>query len=261
MLQGVSEFTTNLFILATDESGTQSQLQVIVNVVSEIGSGTPPVFLDTKNGQYIYDVPENYTVGTPLVPSINVQLDTTGTGTSICLFGQGFPNEETEQLFGYSSSSTTMRIQLKRSLDFDAGNKRHTFEVRCQDSSRSYLESSVVVIVNVLDVNDLIPFFSDQSNEFSIYEDATIGDFVGQVSADDEDTDTNLTYSLVASEGFEASWFVISSVSGEITVGSALLQGQWIATAKVNDGVTSANNDLGLPNESERQVIHNAMLW
>ena len=231
-----------------------------MKVVQAADGGVAPEFLDMTDGQYVFNVPENITKGSLLEPSIEVQLS--GTGAKICIWSFGSSNPDSDRLFGYTNPSPTqirmsrMQIKVAQQLDYDdASVRRHTFEVKCRDSTLSYLESNAEVVINVLDVNDEIPFFSDTSNVFSLYEDASIGDVVGSVTAADDDGGTVLTYSL--SSSINPDWFRIATETGQIEVNGVLTRSQWVGTARVSDGAPSANNDVGEPNENERTVLIN----
>ena len=260
IFQGGESRVVALEVSAVDSSSSIRSIKVDVKVVQAADGGVAPEFLDMTDGQYVFNVPENITKGSLLEPSIEVQLS--GTGEKICIWSFGSSNDDSDRLFGYTNPSPTqirmsrMQIKVAQQLDYDdASVRRHTFEVKCRDSTLSYLESNAEVVINVLDVNDEIPFFSDTSNVFSLYEDASIGDVVGSVTAADDDGGTVLTYSL--SSSINPDWFRIATETGQIEVNGVLTRSQWVGTARVSDGAPSANNDVGEPNENERTVLIN----
>ena len=79
--------------------------------------------------------------------------------------------------------------------------------------------ATVDVPVTVTDVNEP-PAFDPATYDFSIAEDAAVGDSVGTVFATDPDAGDSVTYSITA--GNDDGNFAIDSGSGEITVAAAL---------------------------------------
>ena len=96
-------------------------------------------------------------------------------------------------------------------LDFE--NERiHTVTVVAFDAGLPNLSGTTVVQVNVIDLDDFPPVFNQSLYYFSIDEDNSIGDFVGQVFATDSDSGQNFTYMSLDSR------FEIDMFTGVITI-------------------------------------------
>jgi protocadherin Fat 1/2/3 len=80
-------------------------------------------------------------------------------------------------------------------------------------------EARAVVRVEVVDVNDLDPFFAPSRYEFSVTEDSPLHSSVGRVRAEDADSGINaeVYYNLVGEE-LASSSFAVNPVTGAISL-------------------------------------------
>ena len=84
--------------------------------------------------------------------------------------------------------------------------------------------ATATVVVNLLDVNDCRPVFRKDVFMFEVLEGTQIGQFVGLVSASDEDNDTNqeMFYHVLDDKGSSSGMFRVNRNSGEIRTGAEL---------------------------------------
>ena len=113
-------------------------------------------------------------------------------------------------------------VTTRASLNFEEY-RRHTYYVIVSDSgSPSALSATASLRVDVIDVNDNAPVFSQTSYTFHVSEHADRNTFVGHVIASDLDQPpyNEITYSLLTSD-WDAH-FRIDDASGEIRVATPL---------------------------------------
>ena len=98
---------------------------------------------------------------------------------------------------------------------------QYTLNVTARDYGVPSMNSSCVVIVTVIDVNNNSPQFVRSYYSFDVHEGVTIETPVGVISATDEDTGENsrITYSIV---GNDKDVFSINPVSGTLTAATEL---------------------------------------
>ena len=96
-------------------------------------------------------------------------------------------------------------------LDFE-NQQVHIVTVIAYDAGLPNLSGSTMVQINVIDVDDFPPVFTQSLYNFTIDEDNSVGDVVGQVLATDRDSRQNLTYELSDSR------FAIDMLTGVITI-------------------------------------------
>lgn len=112
-------------------------------------------------------------------------------------------------------------ISLRGQLDFET-EQVHMFMVIATDLGTPMLNDTLVVTIEVTDVNDNPPSIVNQNAMFSIPENALNGSLVGVVSAIDGDSVANADLRFVILNGNERGLFVINVTSGEISVGAGL---------------------------------------
>ncbi|MBQ7078649.1 MAG: cadherin repeat domain-containing protein [Fibrobacter sp.] len=94
----------------------------------------------------------------------------------------------------FSIDKTTGTIKVNGALNFE---KKDEYSVRvvATDGDDPTLTSYVDVTIKINDVNDK-PTYAENEYVFEVHENAPIGEFIGSVVADDEDTWSKLTYAL-----------------------------------------------------------------
>nr|XP_033783043.1 protocadherin-1 isoform X2 [Geotrypetes seraphini] len=121
-----------------------------------------------------------------------------------------------------SDSKKKYFLQTTTPLDYEAV-KEYTIEIVAVDSGNPPSSSTNSLKVQVVDVNDNAPVFTQSIMEVAFPENNSPNDLVMEVSASDADSGSNakLTYSIVA-EPSSKGFFTINPDSGEIRVNTVL---------------------------------------
>lgn len=149
----------------------------------------------------------------------------------------------------FSTDVNTGEIIISGNLDRE-NIKRHKLIVKCVNRYNRILYDILTIEIDVFDVNDNSPFFSNAAYIFLVDEDAKTDASVGKVEAVDYDINENaeLEYGIVAGEHSDS--FVINSTSGIISVNNSL-------NASVQKGyvMSVVVTDNGSPRRSSRAKV------
>ena len=99
------------------------------------------------------------------------------------------------------------------SFDYEVS-KRHEFAITAADSGDPQRSSSATLILLLTDMDDNLPRFSQDVFEFDIYEHRSMGTFVGQINATDDDSPPYDTFEFRLES--ESQYFHIDRSSGEL---------------------------------------------
>ena len=91
-------------------------------------------------------------------------------------------------------------IETNGLLDYEAlSTKSYTITVQARDSGTQSKAATADVVINILDLNDNPPVFSKTKFELEVFENATTGVVIGEVTATDADSNQNavLTYEFL----------------------------------------------------------------
>ncbi|XP_071483449.1 cadherin-23-like [Diadema antillarum] len=113
-----------------------------------------------------------------------------------------------------SQGVVDIRVQNSTGLDYEK-RKVFEFEVKASSSLNASVATYVSVTVNLTNINDNTPVFTQQQYDVLLPENSVPGTFVVQIKASDADEDDELEYDLY---GYNSEWFSINRTSGEITV-------------------------------------------
>ncbi|XP_078241753.1 protocadherin Fat 2 isoform X1 [Pogona vitticeps] len=165
-----------------------------------------PVFLDTE---YVIVVREDVAVGTEILNLSSLTRDNVQ-GSEI---KYEITNGNNNGMFRLHSS--TGILYVNGSLDFEVNHEYYLSVEGIRKGSTS-LSDITMVVINITDVNDHAPVFSQDLYIADIREDAAIGEMVLRVFADDKDGMMNnqIIYSIVA--GNPLGHFIIDPKAGEI---------------------------------------------
>ncbi|KAM3623277.1 uncharacterized protein V6R79_009482 [Siganus canaliculatus] len=121
----------------------------------------------------------------------------------------------------FTLEERTGLLFLAAALDFET-QRFHRLTVRAVDHGRPPLSSTQTLTVEVVDVNDQFPVFSQSVYDASVAENRDPGEAVVRVSATDKDSEENsvVWYSLLPGPGYEL--FSINPYTGLITTTSYL---------------------------------------
>ena len=192
----------NLSLLVTD--GQLNDTASLTINVTDIDDNDP-VF---QNSSYSISIPENTSIGTPLLTAVAYDLDP----TDVLVYSLVGENSE-----HFSIDSRSGEIQTALPLDFESLAEYNIFVAVSDDylvTGTSVLASLKVIIT---DVNDVAPQFIQGTYFFAVSENTTPR-FVGIVQAQDMDPAgrVELYYSIISTEPSYPNAFVIDSTSGQI---------------------------------------------
>ncbi|SHK36499.1 cadherin repeat domain-containing protein [Fibrobacter sp. UWB12] len=147
----------------------------------------------------------------------------------------------------FSIDKTTGTIKVNGDLNYE---KKDEYSVRvvATDGDDPTLTSYVDVTIKINDVNDK-PTYAESEYVFEVHENAPIGEFIGSVVADDEDTWSKLTYAIVdyVEDSKDAAAFKIDD--GKIYLNTSSLnfekKKQYQIVAKATDNGKSYGASIG----------------
>ncbi|XP_070605726.1 protocadherin Fat 3 isoform X2 [Erythrolamprus reginae] len=222
-----------LTVQATNMAGMASNATVNIQIVDE--NDNPPVFLFS---QYLGSISEAAPVNS-IVRSVGnnplVIRATDADSNQNALLVYQIVESTAKNYFTVDSSTGAIRTIA----DLDHETIAHFyFHVHVRDSGNPQLtaESPVEVTIDVMDVNDNPPMFSQAMFETILLLPTYVGVEVLQVKAVDPDLEvpSELTYSLI--EG-NTEYFLVDSISGVLTIkNSSLSKDHYMLIVKVSDG-------------------------
>ncbi|XP_022445886.1 protocadherin Fat 2 [Delphinapterus leucas] len=169
-----------------------------------------PVFLNTEHS---VQVPEDAQRGTEVLRLATL----TRPGAEKTSYRVVSGNEQGR----FRLDAHTGILYVNKSLDFETSPK-YFLSIECSRKGSSSLSDMTTIVVNITDVNEHRPRFSQDLYSTRVLENAIVGDVVLTVSANDEDGPLNsaITYSLIG--GNELGHFAIHPKKGELQVAKAL---------------------------------------
>lgn len=196
-----------MFTVVVSDGGSPS-LSVATNVTVQVGdiNDNPPQFIRMFPE---LSIPEDFSIG--IVTEYEATDDDIGINAQIIYsLSSDDPN------LPFAINSISGALLLTETLDFDLGRRTYNFCVIA--SNPDGLNSSVSTFVQVLDVNDNAPQFTEDQYQASVAEHSPNNTFVVLIEANDIDSGNNsiVQYSITSGNTFDS--FKIDSQSGEITV-------------------------------------------
>lgn len=166
----------------------------------------PPWTLD--NPSYALNIPEEQPVGTIVATYAAIDEDSDISGYYIDPISDYF-----------EINNGTGIVQIKKQIDYEK-EKALNFTVVAYDVGVPQLHAKATVYVNVININDNAPVFSQKMYNVSILENSPAGSHVISVKATDLDADEfgKISYRL---SGEHSKNFDINSTTGEITVANS----------------------------------------
>uniref|UniRef100_A0A663MK89 FAT atypical cadherin 2 n=1 Tax=Athene cunicularia TaxID=194338 RepID=A0A663MK89_ATHCN len=196
-------------VRATDTAlGSFSEARVEVEV--EDVNDNPPIF-----SQIIYtaSVSESLPAQTPVVQLFASDRDS---GRNKMVSYQILDDGSDATKF-FSIDANTGQITTAQALDYEK-NQQFRMKVRAVDHGMPPLSSDALVIVDVTDINDNPPEFSQLQYEAKVSEMATCGHIVIKVQALDPDSGDTTRLEYVILSGNDNRHFTINSTSGIISM-------------------------------------------
>ena len=167
---------------------------------------------------------EGSTPGTRALLDSAVDIDT-GNNGRIVEYRIEAGNEEGKFKLSFSSKPDSkvsyVHLETTSSLDRE---ERSSFllNITAADGGRPALTGSMLLTVNVLDINDNAPVFGLEEYQARINETAPAGSFVTQVGARDADSGENSRVSFLLAKSSVADQFNIDEETGVITTATLL---------------------------------------
>lgn len=222
-----------LIVQAINMAGMASNATVTIQIVDE--NDSPPVFLFS---QYLGSISEAAPINSIVRslgnnPLVIRAMDADSNQNALLIYQIV---ESTAKKY-FTVDSSTGAIRTIADLDHETIAQFH-FHVHVRDSGNPQLtaENPVEVTIDVMDVNDNPPVFSQAMFETILLLPTYIGVEVLKVKAADPDSEVppEMTYSLI--EG-NIEHFLIDSTSGVLTVkNNSLFKDHYMLIAKVSDG-------------------------
>ncbi|KAM9769203.1 protocadherin Fat 1a isoform 1-T2 [Menidia menidia] len=198
-----------LNIRATD-SLTGAHSEVFVDIILEDVNDNAPVFMSKA---YYANISEASVIGTSV---LQVDAKDSDTGNNKEVFFQ-LVEERGKSSEYFTIDRDTGIISTVKVLDHEEI-QQHKLRVRAVDGGVPALSSDVFVTIDVADLNDNAPVFTQHTYKTTISELAPRGHFISQVQASDADSsDVNkLEFSIIS--GNEEQNFAINKQTGAIVV-------------------------------------------
>uniref|UniRef100_A0A8B9HZ42 FAT atypical cadherin 3b n=1 Tax=Astyanax mexicanus TaxID=7994 RepID=A0A8B9HZ42_ASTMX len=191
-----------------DSLSTQVDLTVMVLDVND----NPPVF---QKQDYAVTVPEDVAVGTEVLRVFATSEDIGPNAEIYYSITTG------NELGKFIIDEATGTIAMADDLDYEVC-KDFFLKVDAVDGGTPPLKTSTLVTIEVMDINDNAPSFSEDLYNVLISEDAAIGETVTRLLAEDLDSQVNgrISYSIL--RGDRGNQFWIDPVTGLLKVNKAL---------------------------------------
>ncbi|XP_062333238.1 protocadherin Fat 1a isoform X1 [Osmerus eperlanus] len=198
-----------LSVRATD-SLTGAHSEVFVDIILEDINDNPPVFLSKL---YYANISEASVIGTFV---LQVSAQDSDTSNNKVLFYQ-LVEEKGKSSEYFSIDRDTGVIWTAQMLDHDQI-QQHKLTVRAVDGGVPALSSDVTVTVDITDLNDNAPMFTENVYEATVSELAPRGHFVTQVQASDADSSDTGKLEFTILSGNEDQNFAIDKNTGAIVI-------------------------------------------
>ncbi|KAK5858538.1 hypothetical protein PBY51_002671 [Eleginops maclovinus] len=201
-------------VQASDQDGQQGALssQVDLTILVLDVNDNAPVF---QRRDYAVTVPEDVAVGTELLRVLATSVDI-GPNADIT-----YTIRSGNELRKFSIDRNLGSISVADDLDFEVC-KDYYLTVEAWDSGNPPLSTATMVTIELMDVNDNAPTFSQEIYNVLVSEDASVGQTITRVSAEDLDSQVNgrITYSIL--KGDRTNHFWIDPVTGLLKVNKRL---------------------------------------
>ncbi|XP_029303837.1 protocadherin Fat 3 [Cottoperca gobio] len=201
-------------VQATDQDGQQGALSSKVDLtilVLDVNDNAP-VF---QRRDYTVTVPEDVAVGTEVLRVLATSVDI-GPNADIT-----YSIRSGNELRRFTIDRNLGSISVADDLDFEVC-KDYYLTVEAWDSGNPPLSTATMVTIELMDVNDNAPAFSQDIYNVLVSEDASVGRTITKVLAEDLDSQVNgrITYSIL--KGDRTNHFWIDPVTGLLKVNKRL---------------------------------------
>ncbi|KAL7985839.1 hypothetical protein Chor_011005 [Crotalus horridus] len=201
--------TKHTFTVRATETAAGSYSEAIVEVHVEDVNDNFPLFSQTV---YTVYVSEDMPAQTPV---IQLSVTDQDSGWNKLISYQILKDRSDASKF-FSIDGSTGEITTTRALDYETNHEFH-IKVRATDHGIPPLSSEVLVIVNVLDINDNPPKFSQLQYQANVSKMVSCGQVVVKVQAFDPDSRDTPRLEYMILSGNEKRHFTIDGTSGIIS--------------------------------------------
>ena len=228
--ENISEYTLTIAASSNDHTGNILLSSTFVLVIVTDVNDNAPEFI---NDPYEFSVPENATIGAVVGRFTVTDRDAEFNSLITTMIEDG--------LFSITGSA----VVVSSSLDREAQDS-YSLELLAKDTGDPSLTSSTQVIINITDVNDNAPVFSQSLYTVMVADNSTNGTVVFTAVASDADEGPNaiISYSF---DNETLPTFSIDSVTGEVTLSGQLdaeVISSYDITIIASDGILLSNATL-----------------
>ncbi|CAG5119441.1 unnamed protein product, partial [Candidula unifasciata] len=219
-------------------------VEVSINV-TDINDNMPTF----ESDEITIDIPENNAVG--LTKPLPSAVDRDKGDNSVQKYTLLSPSEPFSlNVEKRLNNKFLLSLVVNSALDREKQDK-YKLLLTAADGGQQALTGTLTVFVNVTDMNDNNPVFTQQDYSYSVVETAGVGEVLGKLSATDKDIGKNaeIRYSLMfpGKDNRGRVLFAIDQFTGEITIKSQL---QYDA-GKTFEAVVEAKDQGDIPRASE----------
>ncbi|XP_041947685.1 protocadherin Fat 3 isoform X2 [Alosa sapidissima] len=201
-------------VQASDRDAAEGALSSVVDLTVMVldVNDNPPVF---QKPDYAVTIPEDVAVGAEVLRVFAASDDIGANGEIYYSIRSG--NEEGKFAIDVAKGTIT----IADDLDFEVC-KDYFLNVEAWDGGNPPLSTTAMVTIELMDVNDNAPSFSEEIYNVIISEDASIGETVIRLMAEDMDSQVNgrITYSIL--RGDRRNQFWIDPITGLLKVNKEL---------------------------------------
>ena len=214
---------------------------VVVNVLAQ--NEFPPI-LSPDNGSLT--LLEDILVGTPIYDVNATDQDTGVHGYLHYAIVGGNPNDA-----AFVIDPVSGVISVGSLLDYDTAPQSYVIDINVTDNAGVMFALIDVMTLNVtlIDVNDNVPLFTQNTYAVTINENMAINASVAAVAANDADSgnNSNIGYSIESGDG--GSHFTIDTVSGQINTSAVVnidyeVKQNYVLVVKATDGGTPVKSSF-----------------
>uniref|UniRef100_A0A4W6F173 FAT atypical cadherin 1a n=1 Tax=Lates calcarifer TaxID=8187 RepID=A0A4W6F173_LATCA len=220
-----------LNVRATDAL-TGAHSEVFVDIILGDVNDNAPVFLSKA---YYANISEASVIGTSI---LQVEAKDSDTGNNQEVFFQ-LVEEKGKSSDYFTIDRDTGTISTAQILDHEEI-QQHKLRVRVVDGGVPALSSDVIVTIDVTDLNDNAPAFTEHTYKTTISELAPRGHFITQVQASDADSSDSNKLEFSITSGNEDQNFAIDKHTGTIIISNHRrphMQPLYNLSVSVSDGV------------------------
>nr|XP_006814197.1 PREDICTED: protocadherin Fat 3-like [Saccoglossus kowalevskii] len=238
----------NVVVIATDGVYSTST-NITIAILDE--NDNSPIFM--KSGYY-GNVTEDVDIGSEIL-QVSAQDEDVGDNANV-EYSILATSSNGDGIFGIHNSSGSLFILDNINVDYET-TKSYVIVVQATDQPvDSFSRSSVVTVyIDIMDINDVTPQFSESSYVAYVNEAVAMDTSVIQIQASDVDTVGTLVYSVEGSDSFK-----VDNTSGIVKTVDLLdreMQDMYEVQLSVNDGIhsTSVNVTIYVEDNNDNSPV------